>query len=895
MACLDENTVVALLLGRLDDTAAAAARRHIESCAACREMLALAARTSLGQPGAPAQPSAAMVGRYFILGPIGSGGMGVVFAAYDPKLDRRVALKLLHGGPGAPELAERLMREAQAMARLSHPNVIGVHDVGTVGDQVFLAMEFVDGETLGAWARRAPRPWRDVRDVFVLAGRGLQAAHAAGLVHRDFKPENVLVGKDGRVRVTDFGLARLTAPALAPGPAATGALGLDAALTRTDAVVGSPAYMAPEQMRGESIDQRADVFSFCVALWEALFGQRPFAANDFASLRAAIEAGQVREPPPGARVPGWLRRVVGKGLRPSPAERWASMVPLLAALVAEPGRALKRAALVAALILVALAGSAAVQRAIDARAQLCSGAENQIASAWGAERKHAVRDALVATGRPYAADVDRRVQAALDSYAGAWAAMHRESCEATRRRGEQSERLFDLRMQCLGKRREELSQLTGQLAHADAAVLDKAVTAAASLSPLAACADARALTALVPLPDARTRAAATEVEAQLAQAKALKVVGRAGQALPSATAQVERARKLGYAPLLAEALHLQGDLLEVTGDLKGAERATHEAIWAAEEGHADGVAAAAWVELVFVVGDRQARTAEGRLFAEHARAAIRRAGGDRALHSKLLNNLGNVLYREGRHDEALEKLRESAALFESLSDDIQFANTTNNLGVVLRALGRNDEAIAAGERSLVIKERVLGKEHPAVGVSLTNLGAALAEAGQHARALPMMERGLRIKESALGPRHHSVGIAWTNLGGLLRDMKRCQDALPAYQRGLDIFVAALGPEHPMVAHAALGLGQCGVDLGAAEQALDPLERALRLRSRPGGDPNEVAEAQLALAQALWGSGRDRARARRLGTAARATFAKEGARASKELQEADRWLASLSGR
>jgi serine/threonine protein kinase len=221
------------------------------------------------------------VGRYVLLDAVGSGGMGVVYAAYDPELDRKVAIKLLRFDRLGSEAGERdrlrLQREAQAIARLSHPNVVHVYDVGTFGDQVFVAMEFVAGRTLRQWAEEEPRPWREVVDRFALAGRGLAAAHAAGLIHRDFKPDNVLLGDDGRVRVVDFGLARPAGQQPAPEGERTPSGGtLAHPLTEWGVVVGTPAYMAPEQLRGEASDERSDQLSFCVSLYETLYGERPF-------------------------------------------------------------------------------------------------------------------------------------------------------------------------------------------------------------------------------------------------------------------------------------------------------------------------------------------------------------------------------------------------------------------------------------------------------------------------------------------------------------------------------------------------------------------------------------------------------------------------------------------
>ncbi|MHB8878701.1 MAG: protein kinase domain-containing protein, partial [Myxococcaceae bacterium] len=300
MPCLDANLLSALREGKLSSAELAAAEEHLDVCSTCRQTVAEILRSSIATPGpatAPAtMPKGASIGRYIVIEVLGIGGMGVVYAAYDPQLDRKVALKLLRPdvepAGGAEESRLRLIREARAAARLSHPNVVAVHEVGTVDDQVYVAMEYVDGGTLTSWVAERLRPWREIVEVFVRAGRGLATAHAAGLVHRDFKLENVLIGKDGRVRVTDFGLARLegeSAPAVAVG--VSPAL-FEPGLTRSGMVMGTPAYMAPEQLRGGKADARSDQFSFCVALYMALYGQRPFEGNTPAALEAASSSGK---------------------------------------------------------------------------------------------------------------------------------------------------------------------------------------------------------------------------------------------------------------------------------------------------------------------------------------------------------------------------------------------------------------------------------------------------------------------------------------------------------------------------------------------------------------------------------------------------------------------------
>jgi serine/threonine-protein kinase len=258
--------------------------------------------------------------------------MGVVYAAEDPRLGRKVALKLLH--PALAEVAEeqqqRLLREAQAMARLSHPNVLPVFDLGTEGRQVFLAMEFIEGPTLAAWLKQRERTWREILGIFLEAGRGLAAAHQAGLVHRDFKPTNVLVGADGRPRVTDFGLVRVAAT-LEEGQPQASPRSAESTLTQTGTVAGTPAYMSPEQLAGRPVDARGDQFSFCVALYEALHGVRPFAADAPPEHRWML-----RRPDRSPRVPGYVRAVLARGLALEPAERFPSMDALLAALTRPP-------------------------------------------------------------------------------------------------------------------------------------------------------------------------------------------------------------------------------------------------------------------------------------------------------------------------------------------------------------------------------------------------------------------------------------------------------------------------------------------------------------------------------------------------------------------------------
>jgi len=555
--CLDEDTVLSFVDGRAPENARAAIAAHLGSCPSCAELVAASAGNEtmwapralphvLSETGGLA--GGQTIGRYVILNLIGRGGMGEVYAAYDPQLDRRIALKLLHDGvlreTSAQAASKRLLREAKAIARLSHPNVVVVHDAGAIsdpvhGERVFLAMEFIEGETLSAWLEE-PRSWRAVRDVFVAAGEGLAAAHEAGLVHRDFKPQNVMVAGDGGVRVMDFGLASdvsgsdgdggavptdLRQVAVAPTPETV-------ALTRTGVLLGTPIYMAPEQFRGQPADARSDQFSFCVALFEAVHGERPFPSDTLPQLMEAVLAGRVREPAARTRVPripSFLRRLLLRGLSPDPAARFPSMRALLDQLRADPARRRRTVAAGAVVAVAFLAGGAGVHRVATRGERMCGGAAAKLDGMWevgDGARRQAVQRAFLATGRDFAEQTWTRVSAMLDEYGRRWTAMYTDSCQATHVRGDQSAEVLDLRTSCLEGPRGALGALTELFTRADGAVLAEAVNAVQALPPIERCADVPALRAVVPPPAGAARARVAALTTQLAEVKALRDTGQ---------------------------------------------------------------------------------------------------------------------------------------------------------------------------------------------------------------------------------------------------------------------------------------------------------------------------------------------------------------------------------
>ncbi|HEX3766321.1 MAG TPA: protein kinase [Kofleriaceae bacterium] len=505
--CLDPSELADYVHGALSPREAAALERHVASCAACRTLLSLVARSdshaplawaasvsSLGSlPAPPGTTPVALVegtrvGRYVLRERLGAGAMGVVFTAHDPELEREIAVKLLRSevDPDAPRLplTAQLLREAQAMAQLAHPNVVAVHDVGWFGDHIFIAMELVQGQTLAQWLAAAPRSIAEVLAMFIAAGSGLAAAHAAGLVHRDFKPENVLVGRDGRVRVTDFGLADRAAP--------PGALAAGQERGRAAVLAGTPFYMAPEQLSGEPVDARTDQFGFCVAIYAALTGKHP--------LRRAGARG---DRPPRDRLPAWLWRTLRRGLALDRAQRYPSMDELLARLSRGRRRGIQIGAAIAVVVgcgcaLVAarfgdLAPAGDRGEAAADSGPRCRGAERLLAGIWDVPRAGAIERAFRARGRPDAGATFTTTSLLLDQYANQWIAMRTDACERARRIGRSPDPAAELRIDCLDARRSELRELIDRLAAADDGLVEGAVVAVRALGPLGVCADDEAL------------------------------------------------------------------------------------------------------------------------------------------------------------------------------------------------------------------------------------------------------------------------------------------------------------------------------------------------------------------------------------------------------------------
>ena len=775
--------------------------------------------------------------RYTVLEQLGKGGMGVVYLAHDRELNRRVALKVLRPESRSEAADARLQREAQAMARLDHPNVVAVFDVGRLEEgQLFVAMELVDGLSLRKWLTDEERGVRAILRAFVDAGRGLAAAHEAGLVHRDFKPDNVLVGKDGGVRVADFGLARVAqanegGAMQEPSDANLPPLpdSFIEPLTRTGALVGTPLYMAPEQLRGEPSDARSDQFGFCVALYEALYRERPFDAKTAPALLATITAGPRR--PKSRKVPGRIFEALRRGLLADPAQRWPSMDELLLELERDPARArLRMAVATLAIALIASAGALGWKTSRE-RDQLCKGAERKLSAVWDPMRQQALRASFAATRLPYAASAADQTVRNLDAYASGFVSGHQEACEATQLRGEQSAAVEDLRMACLEARRQALSALVDELVKADAGVVDRAPRASQGLPELAACADVPALQAPAPMPPgAEVRARIAAIGKEVARAEAIRLTGRFKEGLPIAAAAVVEAQKTGYAPLLAEAEYGLGRLTEESGDSHGAEEHFHEALFTATRGHAEEVALRAATALAINVGRLQARVREGRLWARLAQSTLPRVGDGR--HEQWLEQaLGLLDYADGKFAEAGRHYQRALDLVVHLygSSSLRSGDLLNSLGGVANALGRYDEAAALYARALKVFEIGYGPDSPRLGPAISNLATIPYARGRYAEAEQGFRRVLVLYEKSFKPNHPRIAGALMNLAEAVQQQGRIDEAVGLHRRAVALSVAAHGDQHAQTLRGRVNLAAALLARGEVAPARAEVQRALSVQ------------------------------------------------------------------
>jgi tetratricopeptide (TPR) repeat protein/predicted Ser/Thr protein kinase len=822
------------------------------------------------KPAAPAEPAPPpasdpeRIGRFRILDRLGEGGMGVVYSAYDPELDRKVALKLLrpdladdasHGSAGTG----RLQREAQAMARLNHPNVVTVHEVGRHDDQVFVAMEFVDGHTLRAWAEQ-DHDWQTIVAVYCDAAQGLGAAHRAGIVHRDFKPDNVMLGEDGRVRVMDFGLSRAEASQHAEADTAVDTLD---PLTRTGAIMGTPAYMAPEQHNAAPTTAASDQFAFCVSLWEALAGERPFPGDTYNALAGAVVTGKIRTPPGTATAPSRIFDALRRGLSVAPADRFDSMEALADTLRVTPYRTARRVGIGVALGTGIAAAFYAGSRPDPVRAGACDDAGSAIETSWSDQRQAAVRDALLQSEAPYAAAAWSGVEQLLGRYADTWVRAAETRCTAALVESADQD-LLQRQALCLDSRRSTFEGLVEVLASPDDGVAQQAVLAAATLPPIESCADPRRLEAFSTPRAPEAMDALRGARARLARATAHGGMGHYDRAVELASEVVATGQRYDDPSTEAAGLLVRGQYEERQGNKTAAESSLRDAIRLAEIANDHTTRAVALIRLIYVVGGESARYNEALALGADASTVLRMLGADPLLQAKLDLNLGATNRVARKLDDALRHYQSALATYTELygDDHPETARALTSLGGLYITRKEPDRAIEVLLRAKQSFETTLGAEHPFIPVVLSNLGTAYKGQHDYARAIEILQAALDLRRRTEGDKRRGVAKTLFNLGATQFEAQRYTAAVASLREGIDILEATPGTSPERLGRYQLLMGTSLLNLGRRSEARATLEPLLDVFPvREGSRGMFARRTRYYLAIALMSE--DRARARTL--------------------------------
>jgi tetratricopeptide (TPR) repeat protein len=640
------------------------------------------------------------------------------------------------------------------MARLSHPNVVSVFDVGRTGDALFVAMEYVAGTTLHEWLTSTPRDWREILDVMMQAGRGLEAAHGAGIVHRDFKPANVMVGREGRPKVTDFGLAHSSgerpiqpAPVLGATPPS-----FDTPLTIAGAVMGTPGYMAPEQYLGQPTSPATDQYAFCATLYEAFYGQRPFVAPDLSTLARLVQVGAVPRPPRASMVPAWLFPIIERGLSTSPAARYPSMGALLADLGRDPSVRRRRLALAAAGVL-AVGGLAAVLWGVPRmRVASCHRETEALATIWGHDARRKVESVFRGSQEAYAESAWLYVGTTLDTFVEQWRAERRSACEALGASSEQARRSVERRLACLQRRRVEFDTLVNRLALGESQVLLQAGSAASQLTPVQRCSvnqEPAPMNATTSVPV--NNQVVDEVESALAQGRTLAALAAFDAAEPHVSAAVSQARGAADDRLIAVALLEQGSLERAAGRYESARAKLEEAARLALQAGDERTALESIALLASVIGWRVGDPKRALALSNLGRGLLPRVN-DAWLEGLLEEGEGDAHWRASEGELALANYRRALSAFERDQGPggLDVARVYASIGWVLGERGSLTEAREALEHSQRLRERALGMDHPMLGETLNAIGYQSFLLDDQDSATREFRRALKLKERMKG-------------------------------------------------------------------------------------------------------------------------------------------------
>jgi serine/threonine protein kinase/tetratricopeptide (TPR) repeat protein len=826
----------------------------------------------------PELPPGSLVGRYRIIDVLGRGGMGVVYKAVDPELDRPIALKLVACGLGtvAEEARLRLLREAKTLAQLSHPNIVTVHDVGSHDGHLFVAMEFVVGLTLRAWLANAPTS-REILRVFRAAASGLAAAHRLGIVHRDFKPDNVLVGDDGRVRVVDFGIAQVNQMPRGSLPSVPIS---DPEITRTGAIMGTPVYMAPEQDLGKPVDGRSDQFSFCAALYEALFAVRPFAGDMYEDIRTHRLAGQLTTPVKAPYMLPRVRRALRRGLEREPENRHTSMDALLLALD-EPRRWRQLAIIVLAAMALAGGGWATwlATHQPPSTDELCSvSSETEIEQVWGPKRHVELIESFGAN-----ASVATSLAASLDDYVAEWKRRRMSACRRVVSGGSARDRndVSEMQLQCLRERARALDARVAVLVHAAREPqVERATLDATGLKSLQSC-DGNGLPGLAD--DQRDRV----LEDVFAGTAALSN-GDLDEAERRAKHAISISTTGGNEPDAAALLLLGRAQAHGSASTSDAQATLLKTLRAATQVDDKDLVADAWSELIgFAFVDRRMLNhLEDKLFSADLAGLRLDKNDDRS--AGLALSIARLEVLRGELDAAFAKLTPILAYYqrdpEKYKVEVATTETTIGLGLTLR--GDFKEAQTTCERAVARFESM-----PAVDVNMSAAIFCLADIAALQRdfttAQNLEARRVTILEHLGNAARPQLALAHFGFAYTLARGGECVKARPLLVQTRSEIPAVFGEDSPFVGFALLGEGYCALAAGHKREAIALLERAYTLAREP---PSllHLPRVQFTLARAL--VDQDKSRAIDLAEQALTEFAKyPGARSYRE--DVEDWLAA----
>jgi tetratricopeptide (TPR) repeat protein len=772
-------------------------RNHLDSCSNCRRAVSAVAATR----ARAAVSAGTRLGRFTMQRLLGEGAMGEVWAAHDPELDREVAIKLLR------VTSARWRREAQAMARVRHPNVVAIYDLGWTDDHAFCAMELVDGETLRAYLA-TPRPWQAVLRVALAVGRGVSAAHGTGVIHRDIKPENILIARDGRTLVSDFGLAKLAGPDDPAAEESRPAVPIDPGathLTTQGMLIGTPAYMAPEQLAGDPASLLSDQFSFCVVVYEALFGTRPFRAASVGALRESIGKGLARRPELRG-VPKRVLDVLERGLAADPARRWPSMNALVDALE----RTMQRRRWYRVAVVPVLAAALAVTVYLATRsdgpseADATDSAERTIAAAWNpsiAQRLAAAFARVDPADGPARAAV---LTATLDKYRDDWLAHRRDAWRATHVSGEQTIELLERRLACFDRLADAITHTVTLLVEPAADEVQRAPELAARLEPIASCDNAQRVAAESIAPSSPLGSVVAE---ELNRIKALLLVGRSDEALRRASAALADPSTVADPILHARARYNLGVALRYAGRWGEAESVLRLAVQEAAEAHDHYLVASVWTRLVEVVSFQRPKDAIA--LEPVAQAAVAQAGNDPQQLAELAFNLGVAeVDLKAARDHFLEA-RDRWISIDG-ADHPLVAMAESGLGAVLLEAGELDEASTYLDHARQIVLTRQGEKDPVLASIDINRGEVAARRGDLRGAEAALRSALAVGLAVSGPAYRTVRVIRMKLSRVLLAQHRDSEAAQAL---------ALAREN-MTADDAVAPFAIDIDEVDAEVALD---------------------------------------------------------------------------